>query len=95
MNINELINHNANVSITIGVTELKEFAFEIANEVIKRHSIIEREEKYLTITETCTLLNVDKSTLWRWNKNGYLTNIRIGGKVKYRKSDINKILEEK
>jgi predicted site-specific integrase-resolvase len=36
---------------------------------------------------------VTKPTLWSWNKKGYLTTIKIGGKRRYRMSDVKKILE--
>ena len=37
----------------------------------------------------------DPSTLWRWEKAGYLTPVRIGGKVFYRRSDIDAIIKSK
>jgi len=37
----------------------------------------------------------DPSTLWRWEKVGYLTPVRIGGKVFYRRSDIDQIIKSK
>ena len=33
------------------------------------------------------------STLWRWEKAGYLTPVRIGVKVFYRRSDIDGIIK--
>lgn len=35
----------------------------------------------------------DASTLWRWEKAGYLTPVRIGQKVFYRKSHIEAIIK--
>lgn len=37
----------------------------------------------------------DPSTLWRWEKAGYLTPVRIGGKVFYRRSDIDGVIKAK
>lgn len=37
----------------------------------------------------------DPSTLWRWEKAGYLTPVKIGTKVFYRQSDIAAIIEAK
>lgn len=37
----------------------------------------------------------DPSTLWRWEKAGYLTPVRIGAKVFYRQSDIDGIIKSK
>ena len=38
---------------------------------------------------------VDPSTLWRWEKRGYLRPVRIGVKVFYRRSDIDGIIKAK
>lgn len=35
----------------------------------------------------------DPSTLWRWEKAGYLTPVRIGAKVFYRRSEIDRIIK--
>ena len=37
----------------------------------------------------------DPSTLWRWEKVGYLKPVRIGGKVFYRRSDIDGVIKAK
>lgn len=37
----------------------------------------------------------DPSTLWRWEKAGYLTPVKIGVKVFYRQSDIDAIIKSK
>ena len=42
--------------------------------------------------KVCEILDVDLSTLWRWNKKGYLSHIEIGGKRRYKMSDVNEIL---
>lgn len=42
---------------------------------------------------TTERLNVDNSTLWRWEKAGYLIPVRIGKAVYYRESDVQAIEE--
>jgi hypothetical protein len=51
-------------------------------------------ETYPSPDQVSKMLDVDKSTLWRWRKQGYLMPVEIGGKRRYRMSDINKILEK-
>lgn len=51
------------------------------------------EEEFLTIEQAAKILNVDRSTLWHWDKEGYLKKIHIGGKPRYKKSDIDRILQ--
>lgn len=55
----------------------------------------EKQEEYLTPMQTASLLNVAKTTLWRWQKRNYLTPIKVGGLLRYRKSDIDKLQQSK
>lgn len=50
-------------------------------------------ETYPSIEQVAKLLSVNKSTLWRWSKQKYLVPIEVGGKRRYRMSDVKKILE--
>ena len=47
--------------------------------------------KRIPLEEVAKTLHVSRSTLNRWNKNGYLKNFKIGKKVFYYQSDINNI----
>lgn len=38
--------------------------------------------------------NVDPSTLWRWEKAGYLTPVKIGVKVFYRKGQLDALIQQ-
>lgn len=53
-----------------------------------------KEEKLLTIKQVAKLLGVTEPTLWRWNKEGILKSVKVGNKVRYKESDVNKVLEE-
>jgi len=50
-------------------------------------------ETLLTRKETAALLRVSLSTLERWEQSGLLTPIRLGGTVRYRRTDIDALLE--
>ena len=54
--------------------------------------ISEKSETYPSPKQVCEILDVDNSTLWRWKQKGYLVPIEVGGKRRYRMSDIKKIL---
>ena len=54
-------------------------------------------EEYLTITETCKLLRIDKSTLYWWRKRGMIHVHKIGNKfgpVRIAKSEIERLMRE-
>ena len=92
MNVQELMNTTANVQIVINALDLKE-VFLQWNDELKQNAQPKQEEKYLTTAETAKRLNVDVSTLWRWNKQNYIVPIKLGRKTLYKESDILKILE--
>lgn len=48
-------------------------------------------DNLVPLKEVAETLNVSRCTLNRWNKDGYLTPIKIGRKVFYRQNDINEI----
>lgn len=88
MNINELLKANANVSVCVTLTDLKEFVAEMIAEAAAKPV---EEEKYLSVDEVCELLNVSSNTLWRWGKRGYLHPIKVGRTPQYRLSDIKNL----
>jgi len=58
----------------------------------KREVEAQNADMLLSTHKVSEILDVDKSTLWRWAKAGYLVPIKIGTKTRYRKSDIEKLL---
>lgn len=94
MNIQQLLESGANVTVSVTPADLKEFALSLINaaqEMGKQQK--KEEEKYLSARETAEMIGVTRATLWRWEKTGYLVPIKRGNSVYYRLSDINKFLE--
>lgn len=52
-------------------------------------------ETYPSREKVMELLGVCEATLWRWQKNGYLVPLNVGGKRRYKMSDVKRILEGK
>lgn len=52
-------------------------------------------EKLLTTQEACELLRCSKPTLHRWKRAGIIPFVRIGVNIRYRESDLKKLLETK
>ena len=53
-----------------------------------------RKERYLTKEQVKELCGICDATLWHWNRKGYLKAVKVGNKVRYRASDIQRILGE-
>lgn len=97
MSIQDLVQSNPNVSITIRIDDLIRFGNHLISSAKKEWEatiMTKSEEVYRTPTETSRILHVDKSTLWRWSKTGYLLPVEVGGKRLYKQSDIDAILRK-
>lgn len=84
------------MSISIPIQEIKALVHYCVSETLHEYELTrtkEERETFLSRDEVSRLLNVDLSTLWRWNKEGYLCTVNFGGKVRYRLSDINALAE--
>ena len=89
---------NANVKVELSGEDLLTFSNELINRAKTELSVElaeARKEKYLTKEEVKEICNVCDATLWHWNRKDYLKTIKVGNKVRYRQSDIRKILGER
>lgn len=93
----ELAEQYPNIIVSVSLSDLIE-----CNEDLIRKTKQELEQQIMdATTETypsakrvSEILEVDRSTLWRWAKCGYLVPIEVGGKRRYRMSDVKRILKE-
>ncbi len=86
----------ANVKLEVSGEDLLEFSNELINlakSELSAEYVEARKEKYLTKEEVKRMCEVCDATLWHWNKRGYLKAIKVGNKVRYRQSDVRRILE--
>lgn len=89
------------MSVTVRLGDLLE-----ANEALVRkvRQEVEREQErrreefgdtLITRDEVIRMLRVHPSTLWRWEKAGYLSPVRIGVKVMYRQGELDRLIGSK
>ena len=76
----------------VSAADLEEALRSILEEVVST-SNGEKDETLLTVRQAASLLGVDRSTLWRWEKEGYLKPIRIGRKVRYPMYALNALIK--
>ena len=87
--------NGANITVAITLEYLRRFHQEVIADTKKEleaQIAEDRGERYLSIKQRCEMLDVDPSSLWRWRKRGYLVPAEIGGKRRYKMSDIRRIL---
>lgn len=98
MKIAELISEGANITVAIGLKELREWHQEIIEDSRKQieQKILEKaEEQFLSPADACKMLSVSRATLNRWQSKKYLVPAMVGGRCKYRRSEIQLILNSK
>ena len=67
----------------------------VREEAMACRSVDEDELVPKEVARVRLLGGVDPSTLWRWEKAGYLVPVRIGVKVFYRRGDIARLTGRK
>lgn len=88
-----MIKEHPNIQLSVGAAELREFARDILCEFIAEHQPQKEDDVLFTPEQAASRIQTTKVTLWRWAKQGYLSPVRIGGKVFYKESDIKKLME--
>ena len=92
----EIAKHCPGLKVEISIGDLIEANTLLIAEVkreLEQTIADEKAETYLSREKVAEMLEVSTGTLWRWQKLNYLVPIMVGGKRRYRKSDIMKILE--
>ena len=56
-------------------------------------AIMSEEKQILSLIEVMELLTVSRKTLDNWNDNKILKRKKIGGKIYYKRTDINNLLK--
>lgn len=90
-------NSTANIKLEITSEDLRHFSNELINRAVNEVAIALKatnEDKLLTRGEVKEMCGVCDTTLWLWNKRNYLKAIKVGNKVRYRLSDVKRILGE-
>lgn len=85
------------LTVSIKLTDLVEANKELIEETKRNlQQTLEdaKSEEYLLREKVIEWLEVSATTLWRWEKCGYLIPVAVGNKKKYRMSDIQKILQQ-
>lgn len=95
INIIDLVQQCPDVIVSIRLGDLIEANTTLVQETKRELEAVitdQKTETYPSVDKVAEILSVDKTTLWRWNRRGYLTHIEIGGKRRYKMSDIQRIL---
>lgn len=81
----------ANVSVTVKLDDLRVILKEAAGGLKPAlHEELPAEE-FLSRKEVLAVLKIDSSTLWCWEKTGYIKSYPFGGRKRYRREEVEAI----
>jgi hypothetical protein len=90
MNYRDLLESGANVSVTVKLDDLKAIFKEVAGDLKPAKSEPPPEE-FISRKEVLSVLKIDSSTLWSWEKTGYIRSFPFGGRKRYKLADVEAI----
>jgi excisionase family DNA binding protein len=93
--IQGLLHTGENFSVSIGINDLRQWHNEVISSTKKELEEIvlnDKMETYPTPKQVAEILQCDLTTLWRWAQKGYLKPIEVGGKRRYKMSEVKAIL---
>ena len=97
MNISEIIKNNPELAeslvFKVNCCDLKDFAAFCIEEGRKVTPPPKSEDDLLTPGEFAEKLKVSLVTLWSWDKKGITHPVRIGNAKRYRRSDLEKLMQ--
>ncbi len=96
--ITKLFESGININVTISINDLIEWhklVIEDTKQQLENFVRSENAERFLNNKEVCDMFNISDTTLWRWKKEKYLVPITIGGKKKYKLSELKELLNRK
>lgn len=99
MDITKLAREYPGISITITAADLVAFGEKLVADAMAAARQDEAArvkaasaEEFISEADACRLLGVSSQTLWRWRKRGYIESVLVGGRIKYRKEECQRIL---
>ncbi|NWJ49575.1 MAG: helix-turn-helix domain-containing protein [Bacteroidetes bacterium] len=95
MNLDEIIKTGVTINLTVNSEDLFAWGKNLIAESKKELEQIVIEDKaetYPTPKQVSEILNVNLSTLWRWDRKGYLKTIEFGGGRRYLMSEVKALL---
>ena len=75
-------------------TEIVDAILEQLKPLLQKEKIEDNKKEMITRTEAADLLNISLVKLWEITKNNLIPKYKIGGKVLYKKIDVQRFINE-
>lgn len=95
MKLQDLLNEGKGISVTVSLSDLKEFADYLIQKNTEQHvECLHKGQKVYTRKETADLLRITLPTLGRLYKDGIIPYRRIGSRIIFEADEIDKIVKQ-
>ena len=95
--IQECLQNNVDVTLTVKASDLTDFGqflIDNASREASEQKRLKDEEIFYSVDEVMKVLKIkNRTTIWRWQKSGYLGSVKVGKMCRYKKSDVDAILK--
>ena len=102
MDLYSMIEAGGNIKVEVSAADLCQCADKLIEkaQLMKEHELMRQEqaadeEKWLSTEEACKMCGVCTTTLWAWDKAGYLRAAKVGRRKRYALSDIKRLLSQR
>ena len=95
MDLYSMIQAGGRMNFTVTGEDLVQFAEPIIAMRDAELAMAPKDETYLTTDEVIAKFHVCKTTLWTWEKNGYLIPSRWGKRKTYALSELHALMKDK
>lgn len=88
-----------NLKLEVTVENLHKFAQDVVEQTLSAKSKAltgtkAAGETWLNTRQVCEKLGIAKSTLWLWQKRGYITPKKVGGHNRYSMTDVLRLITQ-
>ena len=95
LSFQDVLDNNVATLVVMRPDDLKQTIIDAINEAKRKMEDdikLNASDMFLTTNQVLQRLAISRTTLWNWNKAGYIIPVEIGGKLRYKLSDVNAIL---
>lgn len=90
---------NSNIGGVFFITadQLEQYGMAVAQKVLEKFKASTTNDPtadLLTVDDVSKRLHINRVTIWRWEREGYLKPKKIGRKKYYRQSDIERLADQ-
>lgn len=80
------------VSVTMTVSDFTDLIKQTVKETVECiNNRADSSSPWLTPKQVCERLSINRATLWRWEKEGYISGVKFGNRMRYDEKEVARV----